>query len=276
MNPATAKCVDLHAPCEDGSETSGCARKKGKDLEKGTNLQTWECHGEENQEWTYLDNGRLQNPVTGLCIDIKAPCKDPEQDDDPKCERVAVGDLKDKANIQMWTCHEDDPEDGEKSASYGNQKWVVTEDGMLKNTGSGLCLVTVDTDKETNVQVGKCGDYPGHQLFVMVPPKFASSAGEWAQGLEASDGDDDAAEGDDDAADGDDDAADGDVDAADGDEDAADDAQEFEILADRGFLKSRAAFSPLSAALVCSAAVAMVGASVWIRRPQTLEQHAAE
>lgn len=269
MNPATAKCVDLHAPCEDGSETSGCARKKGKDLEKGTNLQTWECHGEENQEWTYLDNGRLQNPVTGLCIDIKAPCKDPEQDDDPKCERVAVGDLKDKANIQMWTCHEDDPEDGEKSASYGNQKWVVTEDGMLKNTGSGLCLVTVDTDKETNVQVGKCGDYPGHQLFVMVPPKFASSAGEWAQGLEASDGDDDAAEGDDDAADGDDDAADG-------DEDAADDAQEFEILADRGFLKSRAAFSPLSAALVCSAAVAMVGASVWLRRPQTPEQHAAE
>lgn len=246
MNPMTGKCIDLHAPCVGGGEEKGCEREKPEKLEKGTNLQTYACHFEDNQEWELLDNGRLRNPITELCIDIKAPCKDEDKKDDPKCERVAVGDLKDKANIQMWECHDDPVDVDKRSKSYGNQKWSITNEGALKNTGSGLCLVAVDTDKETNVKVGKCGDYKDRQYFVIVPPKFSEKA---AESLMVS---------------------------GNGAEDDAKPEKLFQIVGD-GFLSSKgAAVSSLSATLVGSVSLAFVGAFVWLRKGRLTEQQAAE
>lgn len=239
MNPANGKCLDLHAPCEDGTETPGCKRKHGKELEKGTNLQTWDCHGEPNQEFELAGHGRLKNPATGLCIDILAPCQDGS--DDPHCARMAVKDLKEEQNIQMWTCHD---EDEHVSNSLGNQMWTMTEKGELKNTGSGLCLVTIDDPDNgtaTNVEVNTCGDFPNHQHFVFVPPDYASEATKWAKGL------------------------------------ASGGSAKFEILGGgASFKREGRASSSLSATLVGSLALAFVGGFMWFRKSPVTEQGALE
>lgn len=133
VNRASGKCLDLFAPCVDGSTMKDCARTPARDLREGANLQLFECQGGHNQQFEFLSNGRLRNPLTGLCIDIQAPCLD---DLRTPCQRINVGDITNHANIQLWTCHRDD---GLLSNSYGNQKWTF-KGGELRNEGSDLCL----------------------------------------------------------------------------------------------------------------------------------------
>jgi len=153
------ECLDIKAPCKDGEERAKCPRKEGKELEKGTNIQTWKCHGEDNQAFEFV-NGRIKNAVTGLCLDIKADCKDGSNT--AGCKRESVDDIKkkDSANVQLWTCREDTAK-GLASASYGNQKFDFTLDGTLKNELTGFCLTAHEgktaTDG-TNVEVHKCDD----------------------------------------------------------------------------------------------------------------------
>merc|ERR1711933_57287 len=90
---AEDECIDIKAPCKDGKETAKCPRLEGKELKKGTNIQMWKCHGEDNQAFEFV-NGRIRNPPTGLCLDIKADCKDGS--DKADCERESVEDIKKK------------------------------------------------------------------------------------------------------------------------------------------------------------------------------------
>jgi len=159
LGPKNDECIDIKAPCKTGEERAGCTRKEGEELEKGINIQTWKCHGEKNQEFEFA-NGRIRNPVTNLCLDIKADCKDGS--DTPKCDRESVEDIKkkDSANLQLWTCREDTAE-GFKSKSYGNQKFDFKLDGTLRNELTGFCVTAHEgktaTDG-TNVEMHQCTD----------------------------------------------------------------------------------------------------------------------
>jgi len=157
--PAKDQCLDIKAPCKDGEERAKCPRKEGKELEAGTNLQMWDCHGEDNQAFEFV-NGRIRNVPTGLCIDIKAMCKDGS--DKAGCERESVEDMKAKPeiNVQLWTCREDNAK-GFASKSYGNQKFDFKLDGTLKNELTGFCLTAHEDKMGTNgvnVEVHKCDD----------------------------------------------------------------------------------------------------------------------
>jgi len=154
VNRESRLCLDLHAPCVDGSSDAECERVELDTLKKGTNLQLYECNDKKNQEFELTSSGRLRNPLTDLCLDIVAPCKDRFR---TPCERVAVADLKQEANIQLYTCHEDE---GVLSNSFGNQKWNF-EDGQMRNWLSDLCLDPKQDSKGklitgANVQADTC------------------------------------------------------------------------------------------------------------------------
>merc|ERR1719491_2543041 len=102
-------------------------------LKEGTNLQLFPCNKASNQEFELTNSGRIMNPLTGLCLDIVAPCKDHFR---TPCERVPVTELQKEANIQLYTCHEDE---GQLSNSYGNQKFNF-EGGQLRNWLADMCL----------------------------------------------------------------------------------------------------------------------------------------
>jgi len=149
-------CLDLFSPCVDGTDDVKCQKTPTSDLKPGTKLQLAECNGRPNQEFTFLSNGRIQNPSTELCIDIPAPCKDHYR---TPCERVAVKELKGKQHVQLYTCHKDT---GLLSNSYGNQKWNF-ERSMIRNNESNLCLEAIvgeetETSKKNvaNVQTETC------------------------------------------------------------------------------------------------------------------------
>jgi len=162
-------CLDIKAPCEDGSDTKGCKRVAASKLTKGANLQMWECHGKDNQKFEIID-GRLHNTLTGLCVDIKALCEDGT--DTAKCKRQSLDDIKDEANVQLWTCRKDNKE-GFASPSYGNQKFDLMKDGTFSNSRTGFCLTAHkgegDETNGANVHINKCGSMPagkeGDQVF---------------------------------------------------------------------------------------------------------------
>lgn len=162
-NERLKMCLDIKAPCKDGSDKAGCERVAGKDLKKGANLQMWECHGKDNQKFEIID-GRLHNTLTGLCVDIKALCTNGK--DEAGCKRQSLDDIKDEANVQLWTCRKDDKA-GFASASYGNQKFDLMKDGTFSNSRTGFCLTShkgeSDETNGANVHINKCGamDGPG-------------------------------------------------------------------------------------------------------------------
>jgi len=165
-SPKHKTCLDIKAPCKDGSDKAGCKRKEAKDIKKGANLQMWKCHGEDNQLFELI-NGRWHNTLTSLCIDIKADCVGGEEK--PGCKRQKLKDIKEKANVQLWTCRKDD-EEGFKSNSYGNQKFDLMNDGTIRNEATNFCL-TVDAEKKDeangeNVRVEKCKENDANQIFV--------------------------------------------------------------------------------------------------------------
>merc|ERR1711933_684550 len=63
---AEDECIDIKAPCKDGKETAKCPGLEGKELTKGTNIQMWKCHGEDNQAFEFV-NGRIR------CTDRSVP-----------------------------------------------------------------------------------------------------------------------------------------------------------------------------------------------------------
>jgi len=173
--PSHKKCLDIKAPCKNGKEEKDCERVAAKDITKGANLQMWDCHDEDNQVFELID-GRLHNTLTGLCVDIQAPCADGSKT--PGCKRQALKDIKDETNIQLWTCRKDNAA-GFASSSYGNQKFDLMQDGTFRNEATNFCLTAHKVCKgddthcadETNgasVHVNKCGDVQdkGDQTFI--------------------------------------------------------------------------------------------------------------
>jgi len=166
-NPRHQKCLDIKAPCVDGSDSAGCDRKAASELEAGANLQMWECHGKDNQKFEIFD-GRLRNVATNLCVDIKALCKDGT--DTAGCKRQSLDAIQDEANVQLWTCRKDDAK-GFASASYGNQKFDLMKTGVLNNSRTTFCLTAHvgegDATNGANVHINKCGavDQAGDQIF---------------------------------------------------------------------------------------------------------------
>lgn len=160
-NERLKNCLDIKAPCEDGSDTAGCKRKKASELTKGANLQMWECHGKENQQFEIID-GRLHNTLTGLCVDIKAMCEDGS--DKAGCKRQSLDAIKDEANVQLWTCRKDDAK-GFESPSYGNQKFNLMKNGTFANEKTSFCLTAHKGDGDdtngANVHINKCGAMTG-------------------------------------------------------------------------------------------------------------------
>eukprot|EP00419_Tripos_fusus_P055815 CAMPEP_0172797902 /NCGR_PEP_ID=MMETSP1075-20121228/735_1 /TAXON_ID=2916 /ORGANISM="Ceratium fusus, Strain PA161109" /LENGTH=250 /DNA_ID=CAMNT_0013635231 /DNA_START=63 /DNA_END=815 /DNA_ORIENTATION=+ len=165
-NPEHKTCLDIKAMCKDGSDKAGCERQEAKDLKKGANLQMWNCHDKKNQLFE-LKNGRWHNTLTGLCIDIKADCVDGKEK--AGCKRQALEDIKDDANVQLWTCREDN-EKGFASSSYGNQKFDLMNDGTIRNEATNLCLTVDESKKEkangANVKVATCKTDDPNQLFI--------------------------------------------------------------------------------------------------------------
>lgn len=160
-NEGQKMCLDIKTMCIDGSDKAGCKRQAAKDLTKGANLQMWKCNDKENQKFEIID-GRLHNTLTGLCVDIKAECADGSNE--PKCKRQSLDDIKDEANVQLWTCRKDDPE-GFNSSSYGNQKFDLMKDGSFSNSRTGFCLTAHkgegDATNGANVHINKCGKMDG-------------------------------------------------------------------------------------------------------------------
>lgn len=140
----SGKCLDLFAPCADGTARQGC-QSPPKDMTKGVELQLLPCSGEESQEFEFLKSGRIRNSLTGLCLDIAAPCEDHLR---TPCERLPVTQLKAQANIQLYICHEDT---GVLSNSYGNQKWRFQQ-GELQNVESDLCMAPKQEPKQVEGQ----------------------------------------------------------------------------------------------------------------------------
>lgn len=173
-NIAEKACLDIKAMCKDGSDKKGCERRKAEDLTKGANLQMWQCHNEDNQQFELID-GRLHNTLTKLCIDIKANCVDKKGmpvEEKTGCQRQALKDIKEDANVQLWTCRKDDAA-GKASRSYGNQKFDLMKDGTFRNEATNLCL-TVDKSKKdkvngANVKVEKCKEGNDDQSFIFKP-----------------------------------------------------------------------------------------------------------
>jgi hypothetical protein len=164
VNRQSRKCLDVVAPCQDGTLEGNCDRVATGSLKKGSHLQLYRCNGEKSQEFEFMSNGRLRNQATDLCIDIRAPCKDHFR---TPCERVPVTEIKHKAKLQLYTCHTDI---GVLSNSYGNQKWNFNR-SVLLNKDSGLCLTplvdpkTQKLEDMTGLEVQTCSKDKSWQLF---------------------------------------------------------------------------------------------------------------
>jgi hypothetical protein len=96
-----------------------------------TNVQLWECHGEENQQWIIDDRLIKSVAYPGKCLDAD----------------TTWGGIV-KTNVQLYECH------GEE-----NQQWII--DGQLIKSVAydGKCLDaddSIDVANETNVQLWEC------------------------------------------------------------------------------------------------------------------------
>merc|ERR1712241_1617119 len=93
---------------------------------------------------------------------IKAECASGKEE--AGCKRQKLGDIKDEANVQLYTCRKDDAA-GFASSSYGNQKFDLMKDGTFRNEATNFCLTAhkvgtngADETNGANVHVNKCGD----------------------------------------------------------------------------------------------------------------------
>ncbi|WP_327048572.1 lectin [Microbispora sp. NBC_01189] len=91
---ASGRCLDV----PNASQTSG------------TQVQIWDCNGQNNQSWTATSSGELR--VYGN-----------------KCLDVANMSTADGAAVQIWDCN-----------GQNNQKWRFNSDGSITAVGANKCL----------------------------------------------------------------------------------------------------------------------------------------
>lgn len=194
INPVTSKCLDLVLHCVDGSTARHCERIAPSSLAAGTNLQLYTCSHSENQQFELLSDGQVRNPVTGLCLDVQAPCTNGLSPSN--CQRVAANAIPSQANVQLWQCRKRQhkvQKDSENQISawidanmqvLDNQKFSFRRGGALRNLGSGLCLEARGLrDGSSNVQAGMCTG-ADHQVFELETGDAVARTKELSQTIE--------------------------------------------------------------------------------------------
>jgi hypothetical protein len=162
VSPGLGKCLDLEKPCKDGTHDDCKERETIEDMMKHekTNVQLYECHGEDNQHFRIV-NGQFQSfAMENFCF--------------------TADKIEDNANVHLEKC-----EDGNEK-----QQWDFTGDGYVKAKGSEKCLDVVAAKKDdgtrekfseikkhkvVNVHLYKCHDPKTtervNQLWSWVPFK---------------------------------------------------------------------------------------------------------
>ncbi|MFC3897861.1 ricin-type beta-trefoil lectin domain protein [Lentzea rhizosphaerae] len=106
-----------------GEASSRCLDVNGAGTANGTQMITWDCHTNANQQFT--QNGQTLQ-VTGKCLD--AP------------NNAASG-----ARVQIWDCN-----------GGANQGWTITTTGTITSVQTGLCLTSGGTGNGAAVTVATC------------------------------------------------------------------------------------------------------------------------
>jgi pimeloyl-ACP methyl ester carboxylesterase len=93
-----------------GAASGRCLDVPNSSPTNGTQVQLWDCHGEDNQQWTLTDAGQLRG--------YGNKCLDAEGNGSSSGTRAII-----------WDCH-----------GGPNQRWNVNTDGTITAAQSGLCL----------------------------------------------------------------------------------------------------------------------------------------
>jgi poly(3-hydroxybutyrate) depolymerase len=106
-----------------GEASGRCVDVTGAGTANGTQLITWDCHTNTNQQFT--QNGQALQ-VMGKCLD-------------------APNNATSGTRVQIWDCH-----------GGANQNWNVGTNGTITNTQTGLCLNSTGTGNNATVTVATC------------------------------------------------------------------------------------------------------------------------
>jgi hypothetical protein len=99
------------------------------DTANGVQLHAWDCHGGDNQLFTYTDNQEIKIRHSGKCLDVASASKD-------------NGGI-----VHQWDCHGGD-----------NQKWIYNNGQLKPKHAPGKCLDIVSGGKENGslIQIWDC------------------------------------------------------------------------------------------------------------------------
>jgi protocatechuate 3,4-dioxygenase beta subunit len=115
----------------------------------GARLQLWDCevsginpdnNSTTDQGWVLTSDGLIRNTLSGKCIDV-----------------AGAPGRTNGAAIQLWDC-----ERSGRNADNGSttdQRWVLTSDGLIRNTLSGKCIDVAGAPGRTNgaaIQLWDC------------------------------------------------------------------------------------------------------------------------
>ncbi|MFC3897862.1 ricin-type beta-trefoil lectin domain protein [Lentzea rhizosphaerae] len=106
-----------------GEASGRCLDVTGAAGANGTQLITWDCHTNANQQFT--QNGQALQ-VLGKCLD-------------------APNNAGSGTRVQIWDCH-----------GGANQSWNVTTSGTITSVQTGLCLTSTGTANNASVTVATC------------------------------------------------------------------------------------------------------------------------
>ena len=98
---------------------------------EGANVHQYTCHGRDNQQWRWDDQGRLVEKMTGMCLDDAG-----------------------NGNVHLWTCH-----------GASNQKWTLDSKSRLVGGREGKCLDVdrASNDDKANAMMWACHDGPNQK-----------------------------------------------------------------------------------------------------------------
>ncbi|ETK30922.1 hypothetical protein MPTA5024_37645, partial [Microbispora sp. ATCC PTA-5024] len=111
-----------------GVGSGRCLDVTGVSQTNGTQVQIWDCNGQNNQQWTTTSASELR--VYGS-----------------KCLDVNGGGTADGTSVIIWDCN-----------GQNNQKWRLNSDGTITAIGANKCLdvVGAGTANGTKVQIYTC------------------------------------------------------------------------------------------------------------------------
>ncbi|MCP2245924.1 ricin-type beta-trefoil lectin domain protein [Lentzea aerocolonigenes] len=106
-----------------GEASGRCLDVNGAGTANGTQMITWDCHSNANQQFT--QNGQALQ-VTGKCLD-------------------APNNATSGTRVRIWDCN-----------GAANQGWTITTTGTVTSVQTGLCLTSGGTANGAAVTVATC------------------------------------------------------------------------------------------------------------------------